>query len=179
MYILWQKIGLISWTRTTNINIHCISSVNLYCLKCKQYRLIMGISDYCLLWCNTLLLGRWALPLWRNVLRLSPTWKEEEAHSTKMLEPIYWTTPRPHFMPVFSHFVALKPLTNLCHFLIYALSFFCLTYFGCFICIYSSLVFLWECHFLFWPTFSGTQLGHKTSPCFPGHCVPENSNFYP
>ena len=72
-----------------------------------------------------------------------------------------WNTPRPWFTPVcFTPFVLLTPPTNW-HQLMYAFSF----------PVERPLAglfpFIWVCfillyHFLFMPTFSGTQLGRKT-----------------
>ena len=67
--------------------------------------------------------------------------------------------------PFVSHLFALTPLTSLHHFMSSLI--FGLTSFGWLICIYLSLfcyenIILW-----FMPTFSGTQLGHKTRPW---HC---------
>ena len=45
---------------------------------------------------------------------------------------------------------------------------FALAFFGWFISIYLSIFFLCQYDFLFTPTFSGTQLWHKTRPSYTG-----------
>jgi hypothetical protein len=135
------------------------------------YIFLSWLLDGCL--GASLLTRRWALSFIKFLIFVSIYQKPTNLHGTVVHYKDMYTIHLSLVIRLFDlRLCGLKPLANLHHHLICALSLSVLTPFGWLCSVTRTPNFWWACNFLFTPTLSGTHLGRQTrSGCVFMACV--------